>query len=101
MRVVRQLLSRSYWPAGPLSWLFAVVCSIATGGQADAQDQPGSLSAAEREVRVADSARFAAMTHGNLIALDTLLGADLSYTHNDGTRESKTVFLNSIRSGDL
>jgi hypothetical protein len=41
------------------------------------------------------------MVHLDFAALDTLLGADLTYTHNDGTRESKVVFLASLRSGEL
>src|SRR5256885_108899 len=60
-----------------------------------------SDSVAEREVRVTEAARFNAMTHSDFAALDTLLAADLSYTHNDGTRESKSVFLASLRSGDI
>src|SRR5689334_11644058 len=58
-------------------------------------------SVAEREVRATDAARFAAMTRSDLAALDTLLGADLSYTHNDGTRQSKSEFLNMIRAREV
>lgn len=62
---------------------------------------PAADSAVESEVRATDAARFAAMTHSDFAALDTLLGADLNYTHSDGTRESKFVFLTSLRSGQL
>src|SRR5690242_17499883 len=62
---------------------------------------PSLDSAGEREVRATEAARFTAMSHSDLAALDTLLGAELTYTHNDGTRESKSVFLASIRSGDI
>lgn len=69
--------------------------------ETEGQAQQGTMSVAERQVRATDSARFAAMTHQDFAALDTLLGNDLTYTHNDGTRESKSVFLGSLRSGEL
>lgn len=84
-----------------LLWAFAAVCSAILAHSANAQTQQARMSAAEREVRVTDSTRFAAMTHSNLAALDTLLGADLTYTHNDGSRESKSELMADIRSKDL
>jgi hypothetical protein len=41
------------------------------------------------------------MTHADVGALDTLLGADLSYTHTDGERQSKAAFEADLRSGAL
>lgn len=45
--------------------------------------------------------RFKAMTEGDLAALDRLLGDDLTYTHANGWTQSKSEFLESLRSGKL
>jgi ketosteroid isomerase-like protein len=44
--------------------------------------------------------RFAAMTAGDLIALDALLADDLHYVHANGMVEDKIEFLRKIRSGE-
>src|SRR6059058_3631548 len=58
-------------------------------------------SVAEREVRVAEAARFQAMAHTDFAALDTLLGSDLTYTHSDGERQDRSKFETVLRSGTL
>lgn len=45
--------------------------------------------------------RFRAMEQGDLGALEPLLSDDLSYTHTGGRTESKTEFLQILRSGSL
>jgi ketosteroid isomerase-like protein len=77
----------------------AVACCATISRGATAQTQ--AMSAAERAIRAADSMRFAAMTRTDFTALDTLLGDDLSYTHNDGSRQGKAGLLNDLRSGEL
>jgi len=78
--------------------------AIISGAESSASQSPlpfAADSVAEREVRATDAARFAAMTRSDLAALDTLLGDYLTYIHNDGTRETKSVFLNSIRAREI
>lgn len=48
-----------------------------------------------------ERARFAAMTHQDLEALEPMLGADLLYCHSDGQCETKPEFLETIRSGRI
>jgi len=56
---------------------------------------------AEREIRLAEKARFEAMIRADLPALDTLLGSDLSYTHTDGDRQTRSQFVAMLRSNEL
>lgn len=84
-----------------LSGCAVFVAMLFIAAYANGQVKRDAASVAERQVRATDSVRFAAMTHQDFAALDTLLGADLTYTHNDGTREGKSVFLGSLRSGEL
>lgn len=67
---------------------------------------PGTLDAAEttdprQEVLAADARRFAAMVKGDLAALEGLLTEDLTYTHSSGKVDTRTEFLESLRSGRL
>jgi hypothetical protein len=80
-----------------------VVARAMLGGGAGAllAQRPDLASAAEREVRVAEAARFRAMTHTDFAALDTLLGSDLSYTHSDGARQNRSELVAMLRSGAL
>jgi len=56
---------------------------------------------ARQEILAADDRRFAAMVQGDQAALDGLLADDLTYTHSSGQLETKTQFLESLRSGKL
>ena len=64
---------------------------------------PGVASSqtADAAVRKAESDRFAAMVKGDLAALDTLLGADLTYTHGDGRVVDKAAFIADLKTGDF
>ena len=61
---------------------------------AEAQD-------ARQAILAADARRFAALTRGDLAALDGLLANDLTYTHTNGQMETKAQFLETLRSGKL
>jgi uncharacterized protein DUF4440 len=61
--------------------------------------EPASLD--RTVLLVSNSARFTAMVRGDLTALDTLLGPELSYIHSDGALESKAQFLATLRTGRL
>jgi uncharacterized protein DUF4440 len=60
-----------------------------------------SLARAALGIRAAEAARFRAMVRDDLTALDTLLGADLSYTHTSGERQTKAELESMLRAGDL
>jgi hypothetical protein len=47
---------------------------------------------------MAESQRFAAMTRQDFVALDSLLGDELQYTHTSGQTETKAQFLETLRS---
>jgi hypothetical protein len=51
--------------------------------------------------KAAELQRFEAATKNDLDALGKLLSDDLTYTHSTGVLESKTVFLESLKSGTL
>jgi hypothetical protein len=61
--------------------------------------EPASLD--RKALLASNSARFTAMVRGDLTALDTLLGPELSYIHSDGALESKAQFLATLRTGQL
>jgi len=61
--------------------------------------EPASLD--RKALLASNSARFTAMVRGDLPALDTLLGPELSYIHSDGALESKAQFLATLRTGRL
>ena len=60
-----------------------------------------SSQTADAAVRKAEADRFAAMLKGDLAALDTLLAADLTYTHGDGRVVDKAAFIADLKSGDF
>ena len=56
---------------------------------------------AERDVRAAQRQRFEAMQRQDITALDTLLDEDLTYVHTGGELQSKSEFIDLIRSRRL
>jgi ketosteroid isomerase-like protein len=54
---------------------------------------------AEATVLALDAERTRAMVAGDVAALDRIFAADAVYTHSTGRAESKTEFIESIRSG--
>ena len=80
----------------------AITAGIAGGGAGKLVAQrPNDADVVDRAIRATEIARFQAMTHADLGALDTLLGADLTYTHTDGERQNKAAFEADLRSGAL
>ena len=67
-----------------------IACSARIRSQTDSDRNTVDVLAVER-------ARFAAMTRADVAALDTLLAADLVYTHSTGRVETKEQFLTSLR----
>jgi ketosteroid isomerase-like protein len=64
-----------------------------------AAGQPAA--AAEAELRAVEDRRYQAMIRGEAGALDKLLADDLVYVHSSGSVETKTEFLDTLRSGRL
>ena len=60
-----------------------------------------SVPQAGNAVIETERARFAAMTQPDLAALERMLGDDLVYCHSDGVCETKTEFLQTIRTGRI
>ena len=82
-------------------WLCVLLWSAAMSMPAEAQEQQGRLSAAEREIRATQDARFWAVTHQDAAALDTLFAPELTYTHSDAEQDTKASFLADMKSGTL
>ncbi len=63
---------------------------------------PGAASAdPEQALLAADAARWTALAHTDLAALEPLLGEDLSYVHATGVVQTKPELLAALRSGAL
>jgi hypothetical protein len=55
----------------------------------------------ESQVRAAERQRFDAMTRQDVAALDTLIEDNVTYVHTDGRLETKSAFIDLIRSKRL
>lgn len=53
------------------------------------------------EIKAAEKSWAAALIHGDLKALGSILGDDLVYVHSSGKNDSKASYLESLRSGSL
>jgi hypothetical protein len=60
-----------------------------------------SYSAPLADIESVERARFAAMTHQDIKALQPMLADDLIYCHSNGRCENKAQLLESIRSGRI
>jgi Domain of unknown function (DUF4440) len=56
---------------------------------------------ATEEVLAAETARTTAFIHGDMAALDMILGDDLTYVHASGKVDTKASLVESIRSGQV
>ena len=63
--------------------------------------EAGPGPAAAPDVQKLEAQRFDAMVRGDAAALDGLLADDLVYTHASGKVDSKTSFIDDIKSGQL
>ncbi len=54
-----------------------------------------------KEIEQIENARIKAMINGNYSVLDKILSEDLIYIHSHGKLETKTEFLNVLKSGKL
>ncbi|MER5494066.1 nuclear transport factor 2 family protein [Streptomyces sp. NPDC002454] len=51
------------------------------------------------QIRALEEERYAAMTAGDVVALDRLFSADLVYTHSDASRDTKDSYLRKVTEG--
>jgi ketosteroid isomerase-like protein len=58
-----------------------------------------AVSKDEEAVRKAERDRFAAMLKADVVALDKMLGADLTYTHGDSRVIDKAQFIADFKTG--
>ena len=72
--------------------IFFAISSLAFGQAANTREQ---------EVLKAEQDRVAAVISGDTAKLEQILANDLTYTHSTALVESKTDFLNSIKSGNI
>ncbi|HXR33516.1 MAG TPA: nuclear transport factor 2 family protein [Verrucomicrobiae bacterium] len=56
---------------------------------------------AEAAVRAAETARTTALIHADLPALDKLMAEDVTYVHASGKMDTKSSYLDALRSGQL
>ena len=70
-----------------------ILAPAASYGQAAGADETAVLKA--------DADRFTAMQKGDAAALETLLGAELSYTHSNAAVQNKADFISDIKTGKI
>ncbi len=81
------------------TWRFALLLFVV--GCARPPSHAIARITGEGEVRTAERHRFEAMMNQDVAALDTLLDEDLTYVHTGGELQSKSEFINLIRSRRL
>lgn len=64
-------------------------------------EKRSKMSAAEEAVRMAQVRRFEAMMRGQVRLLDRLLDDDITYTHSNGTVDTKADLLQSLKTGAI
>jgi hypothetical protein len=62
---------------------------------------PASADSTSNEVLATENARTTALTHADVPALEKLLADDLTYVHASGKVDTKSSFLEAIRSDQL
>jgi hypothetical protein len=63
--------------------------------------QPRRVDSTTNDVLMAEHARTTALEAGDLVALDKILGEDLTYVHASGKVDTKVSLLQAIRSGEI
>jgi hypothetical protein len=85
-------------------WLCVGLGLLAAASAAMAKDHPRvspAVAAEVNQVMETEQARVAALDAGDLPALERILGDDLTYVHASGRVDTKSSFLDAIRSGQL
>jgi Domain of unknown function (DUF4440) len=87
-----------------LKSLIRALCNFATmraapGGAGGAQECSGTITVAE--ALQAEEARYAAQLRNDFAAMERLFGDDLVYIHSSTVEDTKTSFIESMRSGNV
>jgi hypothetical protein len=59
------------------------------------------VDVAEQQILKQQSARFAAMIEADVVKLESLLADDLTYGHTKGATETKSGFIETVRTGRI
>ena len=70
-------------------------------GMAFAAPQSSATSEAEKQAMAAEQARTTALEHSDLTALQQIMADDVTYIHASGKVDTKSSYLDAIRSGQL
>lgn len=73
-----------------------ILCALVGRGIAMAEECAGTITA--DEALSAEDARYQAQTTNDMAALERLLGPDLVYVHSSAAKDSKTSYIESLRS---
>jgi hypothetical protein len=77
-----------------LSFALAAVVVLPAFGQVPRTE-------AEKQVLAAENARTEALVHGDMAVLDRIMADDETYIHASGKVDTKTSYLDAVRSGQL
>ena len=84
----------------PIGLLFGTVLfGIVAAGTAHGQDCRAPVTS--KEALAAEDARYAAQTHNDVAAMEKLFANDLVYVHSTAAVDSKTTYIEAMRSGRL
>ncbi len=73
------------------------VLGLVAAGAASAQDCSGTITA--DEAMKAETARYAAQTANDFVAMEKLFGKDLTYNHSSAATNDKATYIDGMRSG--
>jgi hypothetical protein len=82
-------------------WLEVVVFLAAGVTLGVPASQPRRVDSTTNDVLTAEHARATALEADDLVALDKILGEDLTYVHASGKVDTKASLLQAIRSGEV
>ena len=99
-RVARDYFQRacdSEWRDKDVASIFEIVAAEAGLPGTSAADDVG-VKNLEQKIRELEDRRYQAMIDGDLVTLEALLGDGLVYTHSSGLVDSKSSYLDKLRS---
>jgi hypothetical protein len=83
-------------------FVFALVASLSIGvALGMPAPQPRHVDITANDVLIAEQARTTALETSDLVALDRILGEDLTYVHASGKVDTKASLIQAIRSGQV
>jgi ketosteroid isomerase-like protein len=80
---------------------FLILGLALAAGTVLAIPRAAAASEAEKQVMAAEHARTTALEHSDLATLEKIMADDVTYIHASGKVDTKTTYLDAIRSGQL